>query len=150
MGTQPSSIVIEVRCKNLPATFEGTPILVGLQRGDKEVIEITPASAGQAVFRPEFRLADADGVPNFLGPFSQGPKQERFFYLSWGRSSIHASFHSFRRLKVHLSHLTWTQLTAATARKKPLRVTIDLTDAKGGPLCASVRADHPNLAWDLP
>jgi len=148
MDTLPSSLILEVRCQNLPATFDGAPIYLGIQQGN-DVIEIVPASAGKTVFHPEFRLADAEGAPNFLGPFAQGPREERFLYLSWGTGATNAAFGRFRRLKVHLSHLTWKQLAAAARRKKPLSVTLDLTDAKGGPLCASVRPGHPNVTWDL-
>ncbi|MCX6955717.1 MAG: DUF5990 family protein [Verrucomicrobia bacterium] len=149
MGPLPSSLTLEVRCQNLPATFDGVPVYLGIQEGN-DVVGIVPGSVGKTVLRPEFRLADAAGSPNFLGRFAQGSREERFFYLCWGLGATSATFGRFRRLKVHLAHLTWPQIAAVALRKKPLRVTLDLTDAKGGPLCASVRPGHPNVAWDLP
>ena len=112
-------------------------------------MEIVPATVGEATFKPEFRLADHDGVPNFLGPFAQGPRNERFFYLSWGNETSGSNFQMFRRLKVHLSHLTWSHIRGAGRRGALLRVTIDMTDRCGGPLCASAWPDNPAVTWRL-
>ena len=128
--------------------WDGAAVYLGIQKG-REVADITAAKAGQATFKPEFRLADADGAPNFLGPYAQGPRDERFFYLSWGRSDSASAFQMFRRLKVHLSHISWKHIKAATRCKLPLRVTIDATDRCGGPLCASARPDNPAVVWRL-
>ena len=58
-----------------------------------------------------------------------------------------ATFGMFRRLKVHLSHLTWADIKTATDRSQPLRVKISMKDRRGEPLCASVRPDNPALSW---
>jgi len=148
MSSLPTSIAVEVRCTRLPAVRDGVPVYLGIQQG-RAVVEITPGKVGEAIFRPEFRLVDADGAPNFLGPYAQGPRDERFFYLSWGKGATTADFRMFRRLKVHLSHLQWKQIASAARRDEPLRVTIDATDKNGGPLCASAWPDNPAVDWRL-
>lgn len=107
-----------------------------------------PAATGKTVFSPEFRLADAGGVPNFLGPFAPGPRQERFFYLSWGEGDTGSTFAMFRRLKVHLSHLTWRDIRAAEKRARSLKVILKMTDACGGPRCASVWPGDLGVTWN--
>jgi Family of unknown function (DUF5990) len=54
------------------------------------------------------------GEPNFLGPFVQGEAAKRFIYLSWrpkgwrpGQPDSGATW--VRRMKVHLSSITWAQ-----------------------------------------
>lgn len=130
MASLPSNIIVEVRCIRLPAACAGEAVYLGIQR-DRDVVNIVPASVGKAVFTPDFRLTDFDGEPNFHGPYAQGPRDERFFYLSWGRGGSASTFQMFRRLKVHLSHLTWKHIKGATRRGEPLRVTIDMTDRCG-------------------
>ncbi len=142
----PAAIEIAVSCVDLPPHCGAGPIYLAVQRG-KEVVDITPASAGQADFRLSFRLEDREGAPNFLGPYAQGSADERFFYLSWGTGDSPAMFGMFRRLKVHLSTLTWSEIKAAAKRQAPLQVRIKMTDRCGGPLCASAWPDHPAVAW---
>lgn len=148
MASLPSSITVEVRCIRLPAACAGEAVYLGIQR-DRDVVNIVPAAVGKTVFTPDFRLTDLRGVPNFLGPYAQGPRDERFFYLSWGRGSSAPTFQMFRRLKVHLSHLAWKHIKAAARRGEPLRVMIDMTDRCGQPLCASAWADDPAVSWTL-
>jgi hypothetical protein len=50
-------------------------------------------------------------------------------------------FEMFRRAKIHLNHLTREQIASALSINHPIKVIIDMTDRKGGPLCASVRKD---------
>lgn len=145
-AAQLSDVEIAVSCVELPPQFDSHPIFLAVQRG-KDVVDITPASVKQAEFRLSFRLDDRAGRPNFLGPYAQGPADERFFYLTWGTGASPASFGMFRRLKVHLSKLTWAEIKAATKRQAPLRVQIKMTDRRGGPLCASAWPDDPAVTW---
>ena len=148
---------LAVQCTELPGLLlttpaevppsTKTPVYLGLQRG-QEVIEQVPADRREAWFYPEFRLGkQADGSPNFLGPFAQGTTADRFFYLSWGIKGTDGTFDMFRRLKVRLGHLTWAQITAATSAAQPIQVTLRLTDKKGQPLCATPPPSH--LTWHL-
>lgn len=145
-------LTIEVVCRHLPGlSFKDSsspdaetiePVYLGIQKG-AEVIEAVPADQKQVIFRPTFKIAkQTDGSPNFLGPFAKGTPQERFFYLSWGVMTKDNRFEMFRRAKIHLNHLTWEQVREALASDQPLKVVIDMTDKRGGPLCASIRADR--------
>jgi Family of unknown function (DUF5990) len=150
-------ITIKVLCTNLPgkdfeSAIEGEGrhnVHVGIQCRE-DVIDIVRGDAKSAEFAPVFKIAPlgggAGGLTNFTGPFAKGTKDQRFFYLAWGElKSIH--FQMFRRAKIHLSHLTWTQVEKAVKENKPITVHLSLTDQKGWPLCASVKP--PYVKWDL-
>ena len=125
-----------------PTCYE--PVHLGIQRGE-EVIDDVPADRRQATFDASFRVGrKKDGSPNFLGPYAHGPVDDRFVYLSWGVKSK-AGFAMFRRLKLRLGHLSWRQIERSMESGEPLRVTLRLTDAKGGPLCATPPETH--VAW---
>jgi hypothetical protein len=42
------------------------------------------------------------------------------------------------RIKLLLSHIPWSRIETALQQEKPIKVTIALTNAKGGPVLASV------------
>jgi len=137
-------LTIEVIGRHLPgirfADYE--PVYLGIQKGN-EVIEAMPGDRKQVIFRPTFKIGtQPNGAPNFLGPFAKGTPQERFFYLSWGVMTEDGRFQMFRRAKIHLNHLTGEEIGNALSDNRPIKVTIDMTDRKGGPLCASVRKDR--------
>jgi uncharacterized protein DUF5990 len=148
-SSKTDELTIEVICTELPgirfADYE--PVYLGIQKG-ADVIEAVPGDTKRVVFKPVFRIGEqADGSPNFLGPFAQGTPQQRFFYLSWGVMHKNQRFEMFRRAKIHLSHLRWQDIRKAMSREAPLRVTLKLTGTKGDPVCASVRS--PNIEWKL-
>jgi len=123
----------------------GESVYVGVQSG-REVVAEVRADAREAVFDLEFRVGERkDGTPNFLGPFAQGPVDDRFFYISWGVGPQPGRTRMFRRLKIRLGHLEWTQIRRAARSGKPIEVTLRLTDARGAPLCGSVPPTH--VAW---
>jgi len=121
------------------------PVHVGIQRG-KEVIDDVPADRTRVTFGAEFDIGtQPDGSVNFTGPYAQGDRHDRFFYLSWGvRSGPY--FHMFRRLKIRLGHLSRAKVNAAIKAGKPLTVRLKLTDNKGGPLCATPPPTH--ISWE--
>jgi hypothetical protein len=142
-------LTIEVICRHLPgirfADYE--PVYLGIQKGT-EVIEAVPGDRKQVTFQPVFKVGtQPNGSPNFLGPFAKGTPHERFFYLSWGVMTEDGRFEMFRRAKIHLNHLTREQINSAFSKNRPIRVTLDMTDLKGAPLCASVRKDRAK--WEL-
>lgn len=145
-------LTIQVICENLPGTtyqeangdysvaYEA--IHLGIQRGN-EVVEAVPANRKRVVFKPSFRVAPrADGKTNFLGPFVKGTLKERFFYLSSVVKDADGNLSMFRRAKIHLSHLTWSEVENAFHSRNPLSVTLSLTDKRGGPRCGSIRANE--------
>jgi len=147
---------VRVVCTDLPGTcFRDPqdparpvkdPVFLGIQRG-KEVIEQVPGGTKTVTFTPEFRIErKKDGTPNFLGPFAQGTADDRFFYLSWGVKGSTGGFDMFRRLKIRLGHLSATRVARACRSGEPITVRLRLTDAKGGPLCATPRPPH--IEWE--
>lgn len=121
------------------------PIFVGIQRG-RDVINITSADRPQVTFDAEFEIGtQPDGRPNFLGPYAQGSRHDRFFYLCWGTQSA-GHFAMFRRLKIRVGHLSASEIDAAIAANTPIHVHLTLTDHKGGPLCATPPPTH--IRWD--
>ena len=124
----------------------GESVFVGVQRGSDVVAEVR-ADAREAVFDLEFRVGERkDGTPNFLGPFAQGPVDDRFFYISWGLGRQPGRTRMFRRLKIRLGHVGWTQIRRAAKGGKPIEVRLRLTDARGMPLCGSVPPTHATWA----
>jgi hypothetical protein len=74
-----------------------------------------------------------------------GRRGERFLYLSWGDVADGRRFEMFRRAKLHLSVLDPRDVAQAVATGATIEAALDLTDAKGGPLCASIRP--PTITW---
>jgi Family of unknown function (DUF5990) len=138
-------VTIEIECSRLPGAGDHA-LHLGIQR-DEDIIEATSADAKRIVFKPSLRARqNADGSVNFLGPFAQGPKAERFIYLNWVTTSGRTLTGMVGRIKLHLSHLKWATVARAARGNVPIRVRLALTDAKGRPVMASVR---PNVAqWE--
>lgn len=84
------------------------------------------------------------GKPNFLGDFVHGKPDERFLYLSWRPKDCRPvqpamQFSSWtRRMKIHLSGITWQQIEEATQAGGVLEASVQGTGKDGGPNCASV------------
>jgi uncharacterized protein DUF5990 len=78
------------------------------------------------------------GDPNFLGPWVHGPIQARHLYLNWqGREGDERV--EFRRMKIHLSLITWEQIEAVSQHPGVvLEARVSGIDRKGAPACASV------------
>ncbi len=84
------------------------------------------------------------GEPNFLGDFAHGSAEQRFLYLSWrpnerrlGQPESPSSCWQ-RRMKIHLSTITWERIEQATQSGGVLEATVEGTGKDGGPNCASV------------
>ena len=60
-----------------------------LQRGKAEIVSPVRATGDDLSFELSVRVRDgrADGSPNFLGPFTQGPPDGRFVYVNSGTSA---------------------------------------------------------------
>jgi len=150
MTAEEIEIVIEIVCTNLPGEqWEGNSTLcLGIQRDD-EIIEADSAGSTRVVFRPVLRARrNPDGSANFLGAFAHGPRTERFIYLVWAIVHGKLPIRMVGRVKLHLNHIKWASVEKAGGGKKAIRVTLDLTNAKGKPVMASVRPDVAK--WELP
>ena len=147
MNPIPAHITIRLHCIDFPGRdFDGkADIKVGPQKGD-EVVDDVFGDANKADFLFDLRVErnPKSGKPRFLGPYAHGTPVERFLYLCWGVR--HGPlFEMFRRAKIHVSHLDWATVETAARTKRPIEATLRLTDKKGGPLCATVKAEH--IEW---
>jgi hypothetical protein len=144
-GAEELVVVIDVVCRELPGSHCAAwpddpglrPIWLGVQKG-RAGEEWVPGDLDEVLFRPSFRVRrGTHGTPNFLGPYAQGKRDDRFFYLVWAADTADGRREMFRRLKVRLGHLSWPTLEAAAAGEARVAVLLDMTDAHGGPLCAT-------------
>ena len=143
MPAEEFEVTIEVICTRLPGLRWGdhSPLHLGIQK-DEAMEEAQPADRERIVFKPVLRVRrQKSGAPNFLGPYAHGKPGERFIYLNWASMSPGIPAVMIGRVKLHLNHLGWTEVERAAQRDKPLKVTLALTSAKGGPVFASVRQD---------
>jgi hypothetical protein len=140
-----SDITIRLRCRNLPGARvgESAAVRLGIQRG-KEVVEDVSADAEEATFTAPLRIGGSPeaGPPNFLGPFAHGTVNDRFLYLCWGERTANGAWEGFGRAKIRLSPVTWEAITRAQETGAEIEAVIDMTDARGAPVFASLSADR--------
>ncbi len=93
------------------------------------------------------------GLPNFLGPFVQGPPHARFVYLDIGTSAGQTNTPWSRRLKIPLNGISWNLIDQAsntsassTSDSSKLSASLTLLEARvagtgkdGGPSCGTVK-----------
>ena len=116
-----------IRGHDLPGRRCGSydDVHVGLQVG-RDPQGPVPGDADQVEWVTEIRTDDGD----FRGPAVQGRKGDRFVYLTWG-THTDGTFTMFRRAKLMLADLP---------RGDVVTVSVDLTDERGMPRCARLRA----------
>jgi hypothetical protein len=133
---------------DLPGSGGRLPgVRIGVQHGDT-VVDAMPADAASVTFELEVTVVEtADGL-DFRGPLVHGRRGERFLYLVWTRPDAEGAPTMFRRAKLQLAPVI--QLLPPTVSDADGRIvtgSLALTDAKGGPVCASVRP--PAISWQL-
>jgi hypothetical protein len=112
-----------------------------LQRGKTEIVSPVRATGDDIAFDFSLRVRDGrpDGLPNFLGPFAQGPPAGRFVYVNSGTSAGAADSCWTRRAKVPLSGISWPMIEEAMATPGAvLEARIAGAARDGGPACATV------------
>ena len=129
------SIRVRVIGTNPPgrACLSQSNVHCGIQR-KQEIVDRTP---GDQAVTFEFDIEVRNG--RFGGPYVHGKADERFIYLSWGEVDGD-EFRMFRRAKLHLSSLDPADVDGRTIEAR-----ISLSDAKGLPVCASLRP--PQVTW---
>jgi len=137
---------IHLHCYNFPKTNfddKGT-IYLGVQQ-KKEIVMDTPTTIASKDFIVPIQVKPAkDGQPNFLGDFVHGKVGDRFLYLVWYRKNgVHKE--GFRRAKIKLAPIIWEYIEKAIQFNKPIEAKINLTDNKGGPVCATLKPT--NIEW---
>jgi hypothetical protein len=148
-------MIVELQGHNLPGRrcrpnpqgegYENVHVGPG-SRG--QAIELVAGDANEAYWTIEVRLIKADdGSLDFRGPLVEGKRGDRFLYLNWGTIAPDSSFSLFRRAKISLSEVPAELVDRALAADNRITARVDLTDAKGNPLCARVRP--PYIGWSV-
>ncbi len=121
-------------------------IAVGLQEG-KAFTQLVDGDAPAATWDTPLELGrHDDGVLLARGPAVHGPRVERFVYLAW-LGDLGGERRMFRRAKLQLDGVPADVLDEVLATGRPLVAELGLTDAKGEPVCASVRP--PRVRWSV-
>src|SRR5258708_2315378 len=86
-----------------------------------------------------------NGLPNFLGPLTQGPATGRFIYIDIGKLAGQPDSCWERRIKVPLSGITWDMIRQVSDDPKAvLEARLPGTATDGGPSCETI---HPTQGW---
>ncbi len=120
-----------------------------LQKGkgnDYEPVQTQRSKTADLHFEFTARVKEGKGgVPNFLGPFVQGPPADRFIYLDIGAFAGQKDTCWNRRLKIPLRGITWkmvkevTDSLGASRSKAALEARVPGTGSDGGPSCGTVK-----------
>jgi len=143
-----TEVRFELHGTRLPgARFEDRgAVRVGIQAGG-EVVDDIPGDAAEAVFAGSLRVTSLeDGALDFGGPYVFGKRGDRFLYLCWGERAGE-SWDGFRRAKIKLGNVPPEVWDEALRDGQPVVGRLELTDAKGGPKCASLRPDE--VLWSV-
>ena len=108
-----------------------------LQKGHGSAYELTQkqrSKGNDLAF--EFSIGVKHGkdaaMPEFTGPFVQGPRGGKFVYLDIGTLAGQADSCWTRRLKIPLVGITWEMVNS----QQPLEAKVPGTGKDGGPSCA--------------
>ena len=120
-----------------------------VQKGRDELLAPAERTKEKLRFDFEIDVQMESGMPNFLGKFSQGPKQSRFIYINSGTYAGQLDSCWGRRAKVSLMDVTAEQIQQIVASPgSRLEISIRGTGTDGGPVCASVKP-HATSGWKV-
>ena len=126
---------------NFPG-YSNVHVAVQTKKRPAELLDLQPGDATEVTWTVECDVNGSD----VRGPYIQGRPGEGFIYLNWGSVGGDGQVDMFRRAKLMLADVPGDVL--AKAAKSGLLVgQLGLTDAKGQPLCASVRP--PLIDWSV-
>ena len=135
-------------CHTLPHSGSTLPTCkrLGIQEG-KEVVQDVPIE-DQDEIQFQFSL-QAEAAPEgemviFKGKVVQGPRSAPFIYLCWGDRS-EGAWVQCGRAKIPLGAIPSRQIQKALDNGSALRARIGMTDSRGNPAFATLKADH--VAW---
>ena len=117
----------------------------GIQRGHGTAFEalfVQQAKREDLSFDLSLTVSDnrKDGLPDFQGPFAQGPPANRFIYVDVGTYAGQRDTPWSRRMKVPLQGITWPLIRKVSSRPgRKLSARIPATGKGGGPNCATVK-----------
>jgi hypothetical protein len=126
---------------NFPG-YSNVHIAMQTKRRPPELLGLQACDAPEVAWTIECDVTGTD----IRGPYIQGRPGERFIYLNWGSVDDSGDMEMFRRAKLMLDAVPADVLGAA-ADSGMLIGRLRLTDAKGQPMCASVRP--PAIEWSV-
>lgn len=111
-----------------------------VQRDRDELLPPVVASKDELKFEFEIDLDLAGEDPNFLGKYTQGPKNARFVYVNSGTSAGEQHSCWSRRAKLSLMTIRREQVESVIRGKSLLfETTMPGVGKDGGPTCGSVK-----------
>jgi hypothetical protein len=111
-----------------------------VQCGRSELLSPAQKTPEGLVFEFEVVVDLSSGVPNFLGPFAQGPKTARFIYVNSGTYAGQHVTGWARRAKISLMGVTDEQIeTVLETEGAMLHAEFQGIGRDGGPTCATVK-----------
>lgn len=130
----------------LHVTLQKPPVNVSysLQKGsgsNYEPVQVQPSIGDDLYFHLEVEIKgtpETHELPDFRGPFVQGPVGGRFIYLDIGSYAGGGGWSG--RLKIPLTGIKWDQVTTGTE----LQTTVPGTGKNEMPTCATVK---PFAGW---
>ncbi|MCQ6957410.1 DUF5990 family protein [Mucilaginibacter aquariorum] len=130
----------------LGITLEKPPLnlIYSLQKGsgsNYEPVQVQRSIGDDLYFQLSIEIKgtpDMHDLPDFRGPFVQGPIGSRFIYLDIGSYAGGGGWSG--RLKIPLTGIIWDQITAGAE----LETTVPGTGKNGMPNCATVK---PFAGW---
>jgi hypothetical protein len=142
-------IAFEIECYDFPcaALSPYAHLRLGTQARD-DVVQDVSCAEGLAHFRftLEAICDEAAGSVVWRGAYAHGPRTDRFIYLCWGAWG-EGGWQHFRRAKAPLSGLDPALVQRAMRESQPIRARIRMTDAKGEPVAATLKAGQ--VVWSV-
>ena len=119
--------------------FEGVQVGMGV---GKDIVGLVGGDADDAHWETAVRVRQLDeGGYDFTGPAVAGRRGDRSVKLAW----LDGNGELFRAAKLRLDRVPAATVTKALKDDEALVATVRLTDARGGPTCASV--PEPLISW---
>ena len=126
------------------APLAGVTMMV--QRGRDELLPPVGAGVDELRFEFDITVDITDGELNFLGKYTQGPKDARFVYVNSGKQAGQGHSCWDRRAKLSLMTITREQIDEILSHNESLLETeMPGIGKDGGPTCASVKG----LEWKV-
>lgn len=121
-------------------------VTMQVQRGRDELLQPSEISSDAMNFDFSVTVDLSSRAPNFLGKYSQGPKDARFVYVNSGTLAGQSDSCWERRAKISLMGITFEQVNQVLASPGSLLETSFIgRGGDGGPTCASAKG----IVWQV-
>jgi hypothetical protein len=137
----PTNVPLRIRLVDPPV---GYAFALQKGKGNKAArLDHQIAQSDALVFDLEVEAKEhPSGRPNLLGPFSQGTREARFFYLCVGTFDPPVGEPTWSgRVKIPLTDIDWPMINAAQETARRLTASYQASAPNGKPVLASVTLD---------